>query len=83
MLALFSINNVKAGRCTGSSNCKACTTCNYCKHCNDNGGTCGVCDGGDSKTSNSEDNNSSNGFGKMAIVGGGAYLLYRTFRKKK
>ena len=34
--------STSAGKCTGSSNCRACTNCKYCKHCNA-GGSCGVC----------------------------------------
>lgn len=76
---IFSSFKMNAGRCSGSSGCSACTSCNYCKHCN-SGGSCGVCGGGDS--SNNENENDS-GLGKYALIGGGAYLLYRMTKKNE
>ena len=73
MLVMHS--NVFAGRCTGSSNCRACSTCSSCRYCNGGGGTCGICGGG-----------SSSGFIGKIIIGviviGVIYSIANSDKKK-
>lgn len=72
---IFYTNNVIAGRCSGSSNCRACTTCNYCKHCNGGGGTCGVCSGGTA-------NSGSHWFIWVGGIALGGYIIVQIINKR-
>ncbi|WP_081711695.1 hypothetical protein [Flavobacterium enshiense] len=85
VIFVISTSPVLAGRCTGSSNCKACTSCSSCKHCNRDGGSCGVCDGGSmgfaSGHSNSSGNKDTN-WTPWIIVGIlGGYILLQKSKK--